>query len=372
MEDEEIKKLVQEGYTNIVKTASSCCTPNTTYFTSKNSCCGTSGRNISKVISKNIGYSELEVEGVPEGANLGLGCGNPIGMASILEGETVLDLGCGAGFDCFLASKKVGETGRVIGIDMTPDMISKARENAKQGNFPNVEFRLGEIENLPVEKNSIDLVISNCVINLVPNKARAFQEAFRVLKPEGKLMISDIVLRKELPELIINSMEAYIACVSGAILKQDYIKSMEDAGFKDINILEESSFPIDGLTITQMNIPSDELKRLTSSVVSVKIEGKKPLPQLTGSKSLDKLKVDIYVPLETCSCLWDNFMNLVFEVIAPYKKIINFNTKNINSVEARENNIHGNCVLVDGKHKFTTSFALKNRLPELLKEKGLI
>jgi ubiquinone/menaquinone biosynthesis C-methylase UbiE len=138
-----------------------------------------------------------------------------VALASLKEGDTVLDLGSGAGFDCFLAAKRVGNSGKVIGVDMTPEMISQARKNAKEGNIANVEFRLGEIEHLPVDADSVDVIISNCVINLVPNKARAFQEAFRVLKPGGRLMVSDIVLLKKLPEIILNSIEAYISCVSG-------------------------------------------------------------------------------------------------------------------------------------------------------------
>ena len=280
MDEEEIKKKVREGYANVVTSKTSCCGP------AQTSCCGTpiSDVEVIKAISKNIGYSNDEIDGVPEGANLGLGCGNPVALASLKEGETVLDLGSGAGFDCFLAAKKVGNSGKVIGVDMTPEMLLQARKNAKEGNFTNVKFRLGEIEHLPVDADSIDVIISNCVINLVPNKARAFQEAFRVLKRGGRLMVSDIVLLKKLPELILNSIEAYISCVSGAILEDDYIQAMGNAGFKDIKIIEQTGFPIDVVTINpktmelvkQMGVPLEDLKDYTGSVVSIKVEAKKP------------------------------------------------------------------------------------------------
>src|SRR3972149_9853511 len=219
---EEIKKVVRERYAKIVKQDSSCC--GTT-----ESSCGSS--NSTHEISKEIGYSEEELKAVPEESNLGLGCGNPVALASLREGETVLDLGSGAGFDCFLAANKVGKNGKVIGVDMTPEMIEKARENIKKGNYENVEFRLGEIENIPVADNSVDVIISNCVINLSPDKKRVFQEALRVLKPGGRLVVSDIVLLEELPDFIRNSIEAYIGCISGAIMKDKYIESIRESGF---------------------------------------------------------------------------------------------------------------------------------------------
>lgn len=183
------------------------------------------------------------VRSIPEGA-CSFGCGNPVAIASLREGEVVLDLGSGVGFDCFLAAKKVGEKGGVIGVDMTPEMIDKARENARKGNYRNVEFRLGEIENLPVVDGSVDAVISNCVINLSPNKERVFEEAFRVLKPGGRLIVSDIVLLKELSEALKKSEEAYINCVSGAVRKEEYIKLIEEAGFKRLKWLGKTLFQL--------------------------------------------------------------------------------------------------------------------------------
>ena len=235
MEKDEVKKAVREGYAKRAKQESSCCAP-------VSSCCGSTDLTYS--ISKKLGYTDKDLQSVPEGANLGLGCGNPIALASLKEGETVLDLGSGAGFDCFLAAHRVGEKGKVIGVDMTPEMIEKARENARKGSYKNVEFRLGEIENLPVADNSVDVIISNCVINLSPDKARVFEEAFRIIKPGGRLMVSDMVLLKELPDSVRNSIEAYIGCVSGATMKNDYIELIRNAGFQDVNIIDETTFPL--------------------------------------------------------------------------------------------------------------------------------
>lgn len=206
------------------------------------SCCGGGsccGSNDLDDISRLIGYSDNQLTNVPNGANLGLGCGNPLAIALLNRGDVVLDLGSGAGFDAFLASPKVGNTGKVIGVDMTDEMISKARENAKQGGYNNVEFRKGDIEDLPVDDNSIDAIISNCVINLAPNKERVFKEAYRVLKPGGKLMISDIVLIKQLPEEMKRNEELLTGCMSGAIVRQEYLSLLEKVGFEDIKIHKE-------------------------------------------------------------------------------------------------------------------------------------
>ena len=275
MREEEIKKVVREGYAEIAKKESSCCVPADT-------CCGST--DLAQSISKTIGYSDEELTSVPEGANLGLGCGNPVALASLVEGETVLDLGSGAGFDCFLAASKVGGRGKVIGVDMTPEMIDKARENARKGNYENIEFRLGEIENIPAADNSIDAVISNCVINLSPNKKRVFAEAFRVLKSGGRLMVSDIVLLKELPDFIINSIEAYVGCISGAMMRDEYIEAIREAGFGEVKIVDETVFPIELMAndptaqaiINELDITTEGIKDIENSVVSIKVQGIKP------------------------------------------------------------------------------------------------
>jgi ubiquinone/menaquinone biosynthesis C-methylase UbiE len=275
MKKEEIKQAVREGYAKIAKQNSPCCNP-------VKLCCGNTV--LAKDISKKVGYTENELEAVPEGANLGLGCGNPVALASLKEGETVLDLGSGGGFDCFLAANKVGKNGKVIGVDMTPEMIEKARENAKRSNYGNVEFRLGEIENIPVEDNSVDIVISNCVINLSPDKSKVFRETFRALKPGGRLMVSDIVLLKELPDAIKNSVMAYIGCLSGALMKDDYTGIIKNAGFEDVKIIDETAFPIESMTndptalaiMEDLNISPEEARELARSIVSIKVSSFKP------------------------------------------------------------------------------------------------
>jgi len=245
MKKSDIKKIVRQGYGQIAIKSSSCCPTS--------SGCGCVTKTTSKSLSKatcptirsfgRVGYSDKEMASVPQEANLGLGCGNPIAMASLKPGETVLDLGSGPGLDCFLAANKVGPTGKVIGIDMTPEMIAKARNNAKK-KYTNVEFRLGEIEKLPVEDNSVDVIISNCVINLSPDKPKVFKEAFRVLKPGGRLMVSDVVTTNQLPEDLKNSIGAYVGCLSGAIMKGQYLGTIKKVGFKDVRILDEAKFPI--------------------------------------------------------------------------------------------------------------------------------
>lgn len=183
-----------------------------------------------------LGYTLEDVNNVPLNSNLGLGCGNPVAIASLKKGEVVLDLGCGGGFDCFLASKQVGDTGYVIGVDMTPEMIALARKNAEKGGYKNVEFRLGEIEHLPVADESVDVIISNCVINLSQDKERVFKEAYRVLKPGGRLSISDIVAIAELPNEIRQDLNMIAGCIGGAESVENIRKMMQKAGFKDIRL----------------------------------------------------------------------------------------------------------------------------------------
>ncbi len=225
MEKNEVRKTVRREYSKIAK---------------KNSkaCCGDS-KSDAKSISQAIGYTKEELNSIPADSVMGLGCGNPTAIASLKEGETVVDLGAGGGLDVFLAANKIGKTGRAIGVDMTPSMVDLARNNAEKNNITNVEFRLGEIENLPIADNTADVIISNCVINLSPEKQRVFNEAYRVLKTGGRLSISDIVLLKPLPESIRNNKKLLAACVAGAELKDNYISMIEKAGFRDIKVTEK-------------------------------------------------------------------------------------------------------------------------------------
>ena len=272
--EKNIQQRVKEGYGKIALQGGSCC--------ASSSCCG--GSSLAKDISKTVGYSDAEMTAVPEGANLGLGCGNPVAIASLKEGETVLDLGSGAGFDAFLAAQKVGETGRVIGVDMTPEMLKRARANAAKGHYYNVEFRQGEIEYLPVENNSVDVIISNCVINLSTDKQRVFKEAFRVLRQGGRLMISDLVLVKDLPEVIKESVEAYVGCLAGAVRKEDYLTLIREAGFQGIKIVSEANYPVEAMAndATAQAVMKDSFEKkidlgdVENSVVSVKIQAVKP------------------------------------------------------------------------------------------------
>jgi len=278
MKDTEIKQSVRENYGKIARESGSCCNSKS----KSSSCCNNTDSK--RDMSKSVGYTDADIDSVPDGANLGLGCGNPVALASLKEGETVLDLGSGAGFDCFLAAKKVGGKGRVIGVDMTADMLDKARENARKSKYANVEFRLGEIEALPVADNSVDAIISNCVINLSTDKPRVFREAYRVLKPGGRLMVSDIVLTKELPEGIRESVQAYVGCIAGAMLEEDYLGAIEAAGFKDVRVADETGIGTDSLendpTATAIaessDLKMDQVKELASAILSIKVSAVKP------------------------------------------------------------------------------------------------
>jgi SAM-dependent methyltransferase len=230
MENDHIRLAVRENYSKVAVSNDAGCGCTTT------SCCGSPEDATLTKISHALGYSTEETTAVPEGANMGLGCGNPQAIASLKPDETVLDLGSGGGFDSFLASRAVGDHGKVIGVDMTSEMISKSRRNAEKGGFANVEFRLGEIEHLPVADATVDVIISNCVINLSPEKDLVFRESFRVLKPGGRLAISDIVATAELPAEVKKDMALYSSCISGASMVGELVNMMRSAGFEDIHI----------------------------------------------------------------------------------------------------------------------------------------
>lgn len=271
MEKEEIRKKVRESYSQIAQRGLSCCT-------SSPSCCS-KGEEISKIILPS-GYSESDLGSVPEEAKLSLGCGNPIVFSSLKKGETVVDLGSGFGLDCLIASKKVGENGKVIGVDMTPEMIHKARINATRARYSNVEFRLGEIENLPVADNVADVVISNCVINLSPDKKRVFQEAYRILKPGGRILVSDMVFQSEPPKRIRENLRAYVECIGGAILIEDYLLMIREAGFKDVKVLDEKRM-IDASEVgeeyaKEFEISLKDARKVAESLLSITVYGLKP------------------------------------------------------------------------------------------------
>jgi SAM-dependent methyltransferase len=242
MENEKVKEHVKKRYGEIAKADCSSCSSSC----SSSSCCPSSSCGAPpQYVAWKIGYSPSDIESVPEESLLGFGCGKPVALASLKEGETVLDLGSGGGIDVFLASKNVGPTGKVIGVDMTEEMLKRAEATASKHGYTNVEFRLGEIEALPVEDESVDVIISNCVINLAPDKLKVFQEAYRVLKPNGRLMVSDLVTVGELPEEVRKSFDAWAGCIAGTLEKDDYLDKIAAAGFKDVKVVSQKPYTID-------------------------------------------------------------------------------------------------------------------------------
>ena len=255
MEDEKVKEHVKKRYGEIAQTDCSSCS---------SSCCSSSSCGPPpQYVAWKLGYSPGDIESVPEESVLGLGCGNPVALASLKEGETVLDLGSGGGIDVFLASKKVGPSGRVIGVDMTEEMVKRAKATALKHSYTNVEFRLGEIESLPVEDESVDAIISNCVINLAPDKLRVFQEAYRVLKSGGRLMVSDLVTEEALPEEVRKSFDAWAGCIAGALEKSDYLEKIVTAGFTNVKIVSQKPYTI------------DVSKELRGKIISIQVEARK-------------------------------------------------------------------------------------------------
>ncbi|UCG44535.1 MAG: arsenite methyltransferase [Candidatus Bathyarchaeota archaeon] len=252
MEEKKVKEFVKKRYGEMAEQGASCCS----------SCDTTSSL---AELGKKIGYTDEDLQNVPEASNMGLGCGNPVAFAALKEGDTVLDLGSGGGIDVFLAAKRVGPTGKAIGVDMTEAMVTKAKATAEKYGYDNVEFRLGEIENLPLEDNSVDIIISNCVVNLALDKEKVFREAFRVLKPGGRIMISDLVTEGDLPKDVKQSFDAWAGCIAGALEKQKYIDTIRKAGFKRVKIVSEAAYDID---------VQDDLK---GKIISVKVEGQKKL-----------------------------------------------------------------------------------------------
>lgn len=295
-ESTDIKRAVRERYAGHAKRGDSCCgDARATRPAAASSCCGDaaatrssgccSPSEPSRGVSEAIGYDGADLADIPDGADLGLGCGNPLGMLELQPGETVLDLGSGGGIDCFLAAKRVGPTGRVIGVDMTPEMLDRARRNARDGGYDNVEFRLGEVEHLPVADGTVDAIISNCVINLVPDKRQAFAEAFRVLKPGGRLSLSDIVTLGEIPRVVRESAEAYVACLSGAILRDDYLALLRDVGFANVRVTAEQGMgDLQDAVAADLaeelrlhaDIGAEEIQRMASLFQSVRVQAVKP------------------------------------------------------------------------------------------------
>ncbi len=268
-----VKKSVVDSYSKLAKATKG------NSFSKLFACCDTTKN--SKVVAEAIGYSDKEILDVPEDSNLGVGCGNPSAISNMKEGETVVDLGSGAGFDAFIVSRKVGSEGQVIGIDLSEDMLALANRNAKNGNYQNTKFIKGDIENIPLEDKIADHVISNCVINLSLRKDKVYQQAYRILKPGGKISVSDIVLEKELPSFVKDTLGGHIACVSGAEKLDTYLNYVKQAGFKNVEIISKSAFPLELMLgdpqiykiAKKMNfdLDSKEAKEIASSVKSISL-----------------------------------------------------------------------------------------------------
>jgi SAM-dependent methyltransferase len=268
--EHEIHEVVRDRYGEIARTGS---------LVPGGGCCAPSPRTV----ARSIGYSDAEIAAVPDGANLGLGCGAPLAHAAPQPGETVLDLGSGAGFDAFLAAAAVGPSGRVIGVDMTADMLARARRNAAAAGHANVEFREGHIEDLPVADASIDVVISNCVINLVPDKARVYREVARVLRPGGRVVVSDVVLDAPLPPAVAQSVAAFTGCVAGAALRGDYLEAIRAAGLTEVEVLGDASFGDVALDMVPAELRADaeragvDVRAVAETVRSLKVRARKPM-----------------------------------------------------------------------------------------------
>jgi SAM-dependent methyltransferase len=264
MDDARIKEMVRARYGGIAAASgTSCCAP------VASSCCGPEGAASSHDKARRMGYSEAELAAVPDGANLGLGCGNPQAIAGMKPGETVVDLGSGAGFDCFLAAQQVGETGHVVGVDMTHEMLKKARDNAASIGASNVEFRLGELEHLPIADNTADVVISNCVINLVPDKEQVFHEAFRVLKPGGRLAVSDVINTAPLSAELQSDPALLCGCIAGAAPAERVESWLTAAGFVDVRVTTKP----DSRELIKTWAPG---RNIEDHIVSAMVEARKP------------------------------------------------------------------------------------------------
>jgi arsenite methyltransferase len=276
--EQAVREMVRGGYAKIAQEISAgCCSPGV-------SCCGSSPQDADK-LARELGYTKEELQALPEGANMGLSCGNPAALAALKPGEVVLDLGSGGGFDVFIAGRKVGATGRAIGVDMTPEMLAKARKNTafyrEQTKLDNVEFRMGEIEHLPVADNSVDAIISNCVINLSPDKAQVWREMARVLKPGGRVAVSDMALLKPLPTEVIKMVEALVGCVAGAALASDTERWAREAGLIDI-VLKPKAEYVEAMTSFEDPLYKQIVAHLPAGakpgdyVVSLEVQARKP------------------------------------------------------------------------------------------------